>query len=343
MKPVLKVLAGQAVERPPIWIMRQAGRYLPEYRELRASAGGFLDMVYSPDKAAEVTMQPIRRYGMDGAILFSDILITPHGLGQPLQFIEGRGPVLEPIRSLEALDALDAKKDFSRFDSVAETVAMLSRQLPEEGFAQTTLIGFAGSPWTVACYMVEGGGSKEFHHVKHWAMSDPESFDALIDRVAETTITYLGKQIEAGAEAVQLFDSWAGILDETLFERFVITPTVKITLAIKRNYPGIPIIGFPRGAGPLYHTYADTAGVDALGLDFCVPLSLAKELQKKMPVQGNLDPAYLLGDGRAALEKADDILKALDNGPHIFNLGHGISKNTKPEAVESLVGHVRGK
>lgn len=342
MKPILKVLQGERVTPVPIWMMRQAGRYLPEYRELRASAGGFLDMVYNPDLACEITMQPIRRYEMDGAILFSDILIVPHALGQKLEFVPGTGPVLEPVRKSEDFEKLSHDHCGEKFDSVASTVSKVRQTLDDEGFKNTTTIGFAGSPWTVACYMVEGGASKDFLNVKSWASSDDPGFDHLIEMITQATITYLRKQIEAGAEALQLFDSWAGILDDALFEKYVIAPTRAIIDGVRASHPETPIIGFPRGAGYLYDTYVSDTGIDGLGLDPGVCLKQAKKLQQKVPVQGNLDPAYLLGEERPCLTRVEYIIQSLSDGPHIFNLGHGVNKQTDPDRVRKMVEMVRG-
>ncbi|MCB1556686.1 MAG: uroporphyrinogen decarboxylase [Alphaproteobacteria bacterium] len=335
-KPFLTVLKDQTSQRVPFWLMRQAGRYLPEYRDLRAQAGGFLDMVYNPAFACEVTLQPLRRFGMDAAILFSDILVIPHALGQGLTFEVGEGPRLPPIRDENGLKELNLDKIDTVLNPVYETVAKIREELKAEGFDQTALIGFAGAPWTVATYMVEGSGSKEFLHVKGWAYRDPAGFQKLIDIVTETTIHYLSRQAESGAEALQLFDSWAGVLDEKQFARWVIAPTKKIIAALKRIHPDIPIIGFPRGAGFLYERYARETGVDALGLDQTVPLAQATALQKICPVQGNLDPACLLSGGPEMEARITEILTALSDGPFIFNLGHGVIKDTPVVHVERL-------
>lgn len=341
-KPYLSVLKGKKLDTPPIWFMRQAGRYLPEYRALRQKSGGFLDMVYNPDTACEITMQPIRRYGMDAAILFSDILVIPHALGQNLDFIEGKGPVLESIRSEKALADLHLENIDKTLNPVYEAVSKIRDQLSKENFGQTTLIGFAGSPWTIACYMVDGMGSKDFTHTKSWAFQDENGFSKLIDLITNATIHYLEKQIEAGAEAIQLFDSWCGILDEISFNRWVIEPTAKIVEKLKIKYPDVPIIGFPRNAGLLYEPYVQETGIDAVSLDYQLPLSFAaKCLQTKVPVQGNLDPSYLLAGGIRMEEAARDVLKAFSKGPHIFNLGHGVIKETSPEHVEQLIELIR--
>ena len=341
MKPILKVLQGERVDPVPIWMMRQAGRYLPEYRELRASAGGFLDMVYDPDLACEITMQPVRRYEMDAAILFSDILIVPHAMGQKLEFVPGTGPVLEPVRTEAEIAKLSLGECDSKFDSVARTVSKLCAALKEEGYTNTTPIGFAGSPWTVACYMVEGGGSKEFLEVKKRAAAQESGFDHLIEMIVTATIRYLNKQIDAGAEVIQLFDSWSGILDETLSKKYVIAATKDIVDGVRKTHPHIPVIGFPRCAGYMYEPYIDGTGISAVGVDPYVPLDQVRRLQKKVPVQGNLDPAYLLAGEDACLSKVTEIIEALSDGPHIFNLGHGVNKETDPARVAAVTKKLR--
>lgn len=341
-KPLLSVLKGQTQTVPPIWLMRQAGRYLPEYRELRAKSKGFLDMVYNPDMASEVTLQPIRRFGMDGAILFSDILVVPHALGQAVRFDEGHGPVLDSVRSIEDLKKL-GQDDFQRVAApVYETVRQVRAKLRGEGFDHTTLIGFSGAPWTLACYMVEGGGSKDFTETKLWAYRDPNGFSDLIDLLSDAVVTYLCGQIDAGAEAVQVFESWAGILDETMFNRWVVRPTQQIVAAVKARYPDIPVIGFPRGAGRLALDYAQNTGITAISLDpQTSPKWAATAYQKLMPVQGNMDPVALLAGGMAMQTAVEDILAHLGQGPLIFNLGHGVIKETPVRHVEQLVEMVR--
>jgi uroporphyrinogen decarboxylase len=342
-KPFLRALAGQRVDPPPIWLMRQAGRYLPEYRELRASVGGFLELCLTPELAAEVTLQPIRRYGFDAAILFADILLVPWALGQGLAFVEGEGPKLPPIADASAAAGLapdGIAGAIERLAPVGETVRRVDAALP----AGTALIGFAGAPWTVACYMVEGGGSKDFAGVKRFAYGDSDGFARLIDLVADATTDYLLMQIAAGAQAVQLFDSWAGVLSESGFERWVVGPTARIVRAIRSRAPGVPIVGFPRAAGVLYERYAAETGVDAVGLDSGVPLAWARErLQSRLPVQGNLDPVALYAGGPALREETERILEALAGGPFVFNLGHGVMVGTPPEHVAALVDRVRGK
>ncbi len=337
-KPFLSALAGRPCERPVFWLMRQAGRYLPEYREARAKAGSFLDLCYNPELATEVTLQPIRRYGMDAAILFSDILVVPHALGQPLAYLEGEGPKLDPIRDAGGLSRLSPERLHETLAPVYETVSRLAAALP----AETALIGFAGSPWTVACYMVEGGGSKDFAHVRQWAYADPEGFQRLLDLLVEVTGEYLSSQIAAGAEAVQLFDSWAGALPSALFQRCVVEPTRRIVATLKARHPTIPIIGFPRGAGLLYEGYAEDAGVDAIGLDTTVPpVWAAQRLQTRLPVQGNLDPVLLVVGGEPMRKAAHEILEAFSGRPFVFNLGHGVLQTTPPEHVAELARLLR--
>jgi uroporphyrinogen decarboxylase len=337
-KRMLRALKGERLDKPPFWLMRQAGRYLPEYREIRSQAGGFLDLCFSPKLACEVTLQPIRRYGMDAAILFSDILIVPYGLGQGVAFKEGEGPVLDPVRNASDLSRLSLDGFHERVAPVYETVSRIAEALPKE----TTLIGFAGSPWTVATYMAEGGGSKEFVAVKRWAYGDPEGFGQLIDLLVEATVSYLSHQVEAGAEVLQLFDSWAGALPEPGFRRWCIEPTIRIVAALKARHPDIPIIGFPRGAGTLYVPYATETGIDAVSLDTTVSVAWAAEaLQSKLPVQGNLDPILLVAGGDALDREVERILSGFSGGAHIFNLGHGVTQTTPPETVERLARRLR--
>lgn len=337
-KPFLETLRGVKQTTPPVWLMRQAGRYLPEYRELRARAGDFKAMVYTPAHATEATLQPIRRYGFDAAILFSDILTIPEALGQTVQFEQGHGPSLRPLENVSALNP-----DLSRMEPVYEAVSSIRARLDQEGFRATSLIGFAGAPWTVACYMVDGGGSKEFPKTRTMAHARPDEFAALIGLLTETTTAYLLRQIEAGAEAVQIFDSWAGVLPEDQFRRWVIAPTKDIVAAIKLKYPQIPVIGFPRQAGELYRDYIAETGVDAVSLDTGLKLSwVAAELQPRCIVQGNLDPFVLMAGGSALDQAAGHILETLGDHPFIFNLGHGIHKDTPPEHVARLVDLIRG-
>jgi uroporphyrinogen decarboxylase len=337
-KPMLRALAGEVMPRPPIWLMRQAGRYLPEYRAVRKNAGEFLDLCFTPDLAIEVTLQPIRRYGFDAAILFSDILVVPYGLGQKVGFREGHGPVLEAVRTPADFASLDPKPLRERLAPVYEAVRGIAAALPPK----VALIGFAGSPWTVATYMVEGGTSRDFQTIRLLAYRDPNGFSTLIDLLVTATVEHLSAQIEAGAEIVQLFDTWAGILPEAGFRQFVIEPTRRIVAALSQRHPGVPVIGFPRGAGTLAEAYANETGVTAIGLDATMPLGLARDrLQPSKPVQGNLDPLLLVGGGNAMAQQARTILSALSGGPFIFNLGHGIVPQTPPEHVQHLVDIVR--
>jgi len=337
-KPFLAALGGKIVRPAPIWLMRQAGRYLPEYRALRAQARGFLDFCFRPELAIEATLQPIRRFDLDAAILFSDILTVPWALGQKVEFVEGEGPRLEPIRDAAALARLTGEAVQGRLASVYETVRGVAAALPRH----TALIGFAGAPWTVAAYMVEGGGSRDFAAAKLWAMSDPRGFGWLIDKLVNATIEHLGAQIAAGAEAVQLFDSWAGVLAEPEFRHWVIEPTRRIVDGLRQNFPATPIIGFPRGAGGMLRAYAEAAGVTAVGLDTQVPLGWAlSELPKGLPIQGNLDPIALVAGGEALERAATGILVQTRDRSLIFNLGHGVPMETPPEHVAALVELVR--
>jgi uroporphyrinogen decarboxylase len=317
--------------------MRQAGRYLPEYRALRAQKGGFLALVYDAEAAAEITLQPIRRYGFDGAILFSDILIVPYAMGQDLEFLVGEGPRLSPRlvdTTLEALSAVPA-----RLSPIYETVKLVKAQLP----ADKTLLGFAGSPWTVATYMAAGEGSRDQHVTRELAYRDPAAFQAIIDEITRVTIDYLGGQVLAGAEAVQLFDSWAGSLAPAEFERWVIAPNAAIVAALKTRFPDLSVIGFPKGAGEKLPAYARETGVDALGLDETIdPLWAAQALPAGLPVQGNLDPLLLISGGAELEKQALRILEALADRPHVFNLGHGIGQTTPLEHVGELLATVRG-
>jgi len=338
LKPFLATLAGQKLATPPLWLMRQAGRYLPEYRALRKQAPSFLDFCFTPSLAIEATLQPIRRYGFDAAILFSDILTIPWALGQPIAFLEGEGPKLSPIRSSAELGALKFDGVTDRLQPVYQTVRGVKAALSD----QTALIGFAGAPWTVAAYMVEGGGSRDFADAKLWALTEPALFARLLDIVVTATIDHLSAQIEAGAEAVQLFDSWSGALAEPEFRRWVIAPTRAITAALKARHPSVPLIGFPRGSGGLLLAYAAETGVDAVGLDTQVPLSWATAaLPPGLPVQGNLDPVVLIAGGQALSDEVHRIRQSVLDRPLIFNLGHGVVQTTPPEHVAELVRLVR--
>jgi uroporphyrinogen decarboxylase len=330
-KPLLRALGGERLARPPWWLMRQAGRYLPEYRALRARAAGFIEFCLNPELAAEATLQPVRRFGMDAAILFADILLVPQVLGQRVEFGED-GPVLDPLVEETGIRGLH-RTGFSGLDPVNETVRRCRAALPPE----TALIGFAGAPWTVATYMVEGGSSRDFRRVKAWAYRDPEGFAELIELITDATVIYLSSQIAAGADVVQLFDSWAGVLPEVGFERWVIEPTRRIAARLKESFPSVPIIGFPRGAGLLYQRYATESGVAAVGLDTTVPTRFARDhLQARIVVQGNLDPVALLAGGSVMQEAVREIRRDLGGGPFIFNLGHGVLPQTPPEHVAAL-------
>jgi uroporphyrinogen decarboxylase len=332
-KPLLRALSGEVLPRPPWWLMRQAGRYLPEYREIRVKARDFVELCLTPDLAAELTLQPVRRFGMDGAILFSDILMLPYALGQKLAFQEGEGPVLDPITNSAGLAGLDFDRIIPTLEPVLETVGRVSSAVGPH----TAIIGFAGSPWTVATYMVEGGGSRDFRRIKSWAYRDPSGFDGLIELLTEGTIAYLAGQIVAGAELVQLFDTWAGILPEPAFARWVIEPTKRIVSALRGRFADCPIVGFPRGAGILYDRYLRETGVSGIAIDTAVPVDYAREhLQPHGIVQGNLDPVLLIAGGAALEESVRELRTKLGGGPYVFNLGHGVLPETPPENVEAL-------
>jgi uroporphyrinogen decarboxylase len=334
--PLLAVLKGERRDPPPVWLMRQAGRYLPEYRALREKKGGFLELVYDSDAAAEITLQPIRRFGMDGAILFSDILIVPHAMGQGLRFGPGEGPQLSPPLDDASFAVLVPQPQY--LAKIYETVAKVKAQLP----ANTTMLGFAGSPWTVATYMVAGHGSKDQAETRRLAYNNPEAFQILIDKIVAVTVDYLSGQIEAGAQAVQLFDSWAGTLSPAQFERWVIAPTADIVGRLMLRHPETPIIGFPKGAGAKLAAYAAETGVDAVGLDETIDPSWADAmLPPDMPVQGNLDPLALIAGGDALKTAVTRIRSAFDSRPHIFNLGHGILPDAPIAHVEQLLEMLR--
>jgi len=337
-KPILRALRGAALLCPPFWLMRQAGRYLPEYRAVRQKLGSFLDLCYTPELAAEVTLQPVRRFGMDAAILLSDILVVPQAMGQVVAFREGEGPVLEPVRSADEAARLVPDQVVERLAPVYTAMRLAAAGLP----AHTALIGFAGGPWTVATYMVEGGASRDFAKVKGWAFADPAGFAVLIDRLAEATGRHLLAQIEAGAEIIQIFDTWAGILPEAAFRRWVIEPTRRIVAALRQRHPHVPVIGFPRGAGLLYRAYFSQTRVSALSLDSAVPVGIArKTLQSLGPVQGNLDPLLLVAGGAAMAEAVAEIRRGLREGPFVFNLGHGVLPETPVENVALLARLLR--
>ena len=337
-KPLLAVLRGERLDPPPIWLMRQAGRYLPEYRELRQIKGSFLELVYDSDAAAEVTLQPLKRFELDAAILFSDILIVPFAIGQNLSFVQGEGPRLTPPLMRAELDSLTPF--LTRLEPIYETVAKVKAQLDP----RSTLIGFSGSPWTVATYMVAGQGSREQAETRRLAYADPGRFQAIVDRIEQVTFDYLSGQIAAGAEGVQLFDSWSGSLAPGEFERWVIAPTARLVERLAAEHPGVPVIGFPKGAGGKLAAYARETGVTAIGIDETVdPAWADHELPDGLPVQGNLDPLALLTGGEALAAAVRQILDAFVGRPHIFNLGHGILLDTPIAHVEQLVDLVKGR
>jgi uroporphyrinogen decarboxylase len=321
-----------------VWLMRQAGRHLPEYHEVRAKAGSFLDLCYTPDLAAEVTLQPVRRYGVDAAIVFSDILVVPHALGQKLEFVEGCGPRLDPIQSERDLARLNPSATRPTFERVFETVANVRHRLPND----VALIGFCGAPWTVATYMVSGGKSADQAEAVAWAGADPAGFGRLIDRLVETSVDYLSGQVEAGADVLQIFDTWAGRLSGAAFDRWVCAPTKAIVTKLKERFPEVPIIGFPMGIGCNLGRYAKATGVDGVSCDTAIPLDfIVEELAGRVVVQGNLDPLLLAAGGQEMRRQAKRILKSLQGYPFIFNLGHGVLPQTPPEHVAQLVQLVR--
>ncbi|TVQ29835.1 MAG: uroporphyrinogen decarboxylase [Geminicoccaceae bacterium] len=336
---MLRALAGERLATPPVWLMRQAGRYLPEYRAVRAEAGSFLDLCYRPDLAAEVTLQPIRRYPLDAAILFSDILVVPQALGRRLWFVENEGPKLAPIEAAAEIEALDPERIHTTLAPVYETVSRVREALPET----VTLIGFSGAPWTLACYMIDGQGSKEFMKTRAFALSEPRAFELLIDRLEQAIVAYLGRQIEAGAEVVKLFDSWAGVLPPAGFERFCKAPLDRIVRAVKAAHPSVPVIAFPRGVGANYAAFAADVPVDGLALDTTVPMAwAASTLNPKITLQGNLDPVTLMVGGLPLDEAVDRIRAAMAERAHVFNLGHGVLQWTDPENVTRLLRRLKG-
>ncbi|MEI9994478.1 MAG: uroporphyrinogen decarboxylase [Rhizomicrobium sp.] len=339
MKPLLAALSGQALPRPPVWLMRQAGRYLPEYRALRADAKSFIDFCLNPELATEVTLQPVRRFGMDGAILFADILLIPHALGQTVGFFEGEGPRLEPIRDAAALARLSEDRAAEILAPVMQTIRRVRAVLP----ADVTLIGFAGAPWTVATYMIEGQGKTDYENCRRMMWQEPALFAALIDKLVDATASYLIAQADAGAEALQIFDTWAGSVPAPLFETAVIGPTARIVAAVKARHPALPIIGFPRAAASHLAAYAQRTGVDAVGVDHFTGLAFARHAAgDRIALQGNLDPLLLLAGGDAMERDARRILGAMKGRPFIFNLGHGVLQPTPPDHVARLVDIVKG-
>jgi uroporphyrinogen decarboxylase len=337
-KPLLAVLNGERQASPPIWMMRQAGRYLPEYRALRAEAGSFLALCFDPQKAAEVTLQPIRRFGFDGAILFSDILVVPHALGQTVTFEAGEGPRLDPIGDRSGLGRLERDLSPAIVSPVYETVSRVKASLP----ANVTLLGFCGAPWTVATYMVAGRGGEDQVAARLFAYRDPEGFQILIDRLVETSIAYLAGQVAAGADAVQIFDTWAGVLPGPEFERWCVDPVRRIAEGLRAIAPGIPVIGFPKGAGLRLKRLVDQASVQAVGLDWTADAAfVSREIQPHVAVQGNVDPIALLAGGDALDRAVDSVLASYGAGRLIFNLGHGILPPTPIAHVEQMIARVR--
>jgi len=338
-KPMLQVLAGETVSPPPVWLMRQAGRYLAEYREVRSRAKNFIDFCFSPDLAAEVTLQPINRFGFDAAILFADILLVPIALGRKVWFVTGEGPQLEPFDP-RLFEELRTDQTESVLAPIGETLKRVVPQLPDT----TTMIGFAGSPWTVATYMIEGGGSKDRFRARVAAWEHPDAFDAMMDRIADVTAEYLVMQARCGAEVLKLFDSWAEGLPEPLFERVIIRPTKRIVDVVRAAGVDVPIIGFPRGAGTLYPRYARETGVSAIAVDTAVdPAWIQSVLPDGMPVQGHLDPAALRAGGQALDSEVDRLLDSWAGWPHIFNLGHGITPDVPVSHVEQLLARIRSR
>ncbi len=339
-KTLLRALAGEKLETPPVWMMRQAGRYLPEYRATRAQAGDFLSLCYNPDLAAEVTLQPIRRYGFDAAILFADILLVPQALGADLWFVTGEGPRLSTITDQAGFNALKGVDDIHEtLSPIYETVKILSRELPQE----TTLIGFAGAPWTVATYMIAGRGTKDQGPAHALKDENRPVFEALLDRITAATIEYLAAQIDAGAEVVKIFDSWAGSLKGDDFTKYALEPAKQIIAALKARYPHIPVIAFPREAGDGYIGFAKATGADCVAIDNSVDSDwAAANVQVDGCVQGNLAPHHMVTGGQDLIDETRRIVKAFKNGPHIFNLGHGITPDADPENVHVMLEAIRG-
>ena len=334
----IKTLQGEAFSSPPIWFMRQAGRYLPEYRATRAEAGSFLDLCYNSDLAAEVTLQPIRRYGLDAAILFADILLVPHALGQRVDFVQGEGPVLDPVSDSAALARLDLAKIHETLSPVYETMRILRRELPED----VALIGFAGAPWTVATYMIAGGSSRDPAALRSFYYRDPEFVTALVDMLVEATGQYLVRQVEAGADAIQLFDTWAGGLPEPLTETLSLAPMRRLAQIVKQASPSTPVILFPKGVGVGAKAYAAAPECDGLGIDFSMPWDWAREnLSPHTTVQGGLDPLLVVAGGEEMSRAAVRLRDTFAGAPYVFNLGHGFTPETPPDNVAELVKAIR--
>jgi uroporphyrinogen decarboxylase len=337
-KPLLDVLNGRRQPIPPVWLMRQAGRYLPEYRALRSKAGSFLKLCFTPELAAEVTLQPIRRFGFDGAILFSDILVIPQALGRTVTFEAGEGPRLEPMQDPRAVEELAAGIDHGVLAPVYETIRRVKPELPD----RVTFLGFCGAPWTVATYMIAGQGTPDQAPARLFAYSHPEAFRRLTDILVDASVEYLVRQLEAGVDAVQIFDTWAGVLPAAEFARWCIEPTARIAAGVRSRVPGARIIGFPRHAGTVLPEYVRRVGVDAVSLDWTVDPGFAGAVQESVPVQGNLDPLALLAGGAALDVAVDRVLESFAARPFIFNLGHGILPATPIEHVERMLARVRG-
>jgi uroporphyrinogen decarboxylase len=338
-KRLLDVLCGQMRHPPPVWMMRQAGRYLPEYRAVREKAGSFLKLCFTPELAAEVTLQPVRRFGFDGAILFSDILVVPHALGQSVRFVEGEGPRLDPLTDRQALRRLAQAPDEEVLAPVYEAIQLVKSQLPPH----VTLLGFCGAPWTVATYMVAGRGTPDQEPARSFAYRDPEGFGELIDRLVDASAGYLVGQLRAGVDVVQIFDTWAGILPVGELERWCIAPTQRIIGRVRQEIPGAKIIGFPRGIGSALPRYVERVPVDAIGLDWMVdPVLVRERISRRIAIQGNLDPIALLAGGEALDQSVDAILAAFSDRPFIFNLGHGILPQTPISHVERMLSQLRG-
>ena len=331
-----RALGNEKLSRPPFWFMRQAGRYLPEYREIRSQIGGFLDLCYNPKLAAEVTLQPINRFDMDAAIIFSDILVIPHAMGVDVRFETGEGPKLSPVRTLKSSESLKTDID-AHLKPVIEAIKKVRKELSPE----KSLIGFCGAPWTVACYMVEGGSSRDYELVRNFALTNEKIFSLIIEKIVKNSITYLSMQVRAGADIIQIFDSWAGVLPEQEYKKWVIEPTKKLVAGFKKLHPQVPIIGFPRNSGFNYELYAKETGVDAISLDYQTPLLVAKERIIK-PIQGNLDPIILANDKNMAIEETKRIIKTMKDRPFIFNLGHGILPHTPIENVKEVCKVIMG-
>ena len=337
-KPFVEVLSGHRQPVPPVWMMRQAGRYLPEYREVRAKAGGFLDLCFTPDFAAEVTLQPVRRFNFDAAIIFSDILVVPHALGRSVRFEVGEGPRLDPLDTPDKVETLARQADFAKLEPVYEALRRVRRELDQK----IALIGFCGAPWTVATYMVAGQGTPDQGPARMMAYRHPEAFSKIIDVLVENSIRYLLGQLEAGADVLQIFDTWAGVLPPREFARWSVEPTKRIVAGVRRQVPDAKIIGFPRGAGALLPGYVEATGVDAVSIDWAAEPALVRErVQTRVAVQGNLDPLALIAGGAALDQAVDDVLANYAKGRLIFNLGHGIQPETPIAHVEQMLRRVR--